>query len=476
MKLVSSRVLGYLLPIVAIVALTALVAAALLRLAEIQHDMRSNVSSNMLWVISQARAESQRLSVAIYKHTGNPSDPADLSLRYSMLMSRLNLLSSGPQGRFLSAIGADAEMAAQVAALNAMAGWIAQPALGNAAVIENIQASLQSLSGMLAAASTKAMVTHWEEAGARLDMYRNAVLKIIFLMIGIVVGCGFISVRLLIALKRLREGERGKRHAAELGKQLEAERRVSELYRSFGAMVSHQFRTPLAIIDASMQRLIRVGDGLGPGEAVRRATKVRTAVKRLTQLIDSTLMADRCSGEIDVNMQALDLSVLVSDAVEDQLAVTPARRISIAIQTSALDRAQCDPVLTEHILFNFISNAVKYSPESEPISIRVYQRGDWICCSVSDKGEGIAQDELPQLFERYFRARASANIVGTGLGLYVARQLAMMQGGETAAESVVGKGSVFVLRLRRCLPSAAGSDVARGNNPDRNVDGRGPTQ
>lgn len=461
------NVMGYLVPVLAIITLTVLLTLALLRLSEIQQDMRNNANANMLWVVSQAQTESLLLGDAVYRRFIDPQAQVDIELRYNLFLSRLNLLSEGPQARFLADAGIAPALSSHIAAAREMGPWLYTQEPDDSSVIYRLQATLQPLVALLATVSSKAMVTQWEEAGARLDMYRNAVLTIIFLMIGILVSSVFISIRLLLALKHVWENQRSKWHAAELEKELDAERKVSLLYRSFGAMVSHQFRTPLAIIDASMQRLERAGHTMTSEEVARRATKVRAATKRLTHLIESTLIADRIAQKIDVRIQKCDLFLLASEAVDHQLAVTPLRRISLDVDADQIEQAWGDPVLTEHVLFNFISNAAKYSPESSRIHVCVFQEGDWVGCTVRDEGVGIDSLALPRIFDRYFRAESSADVVGTGLGLYVAQQLAQMQHGQVRAESTRGQGSVFELRLRSAASPLSG--VSAVADPDRST-------
>lgn len=447
MRVKYSDIVGYLVPTLAIITLTILLTMALLRLSEIQQDMHNNVNANMLWVVSQTQIESLLLTDALYQHALNPQAQIDVDLHYKLFMSRLHLLSQGPQARFLSEIGIAPALNDHIAAATGLAQWLETTAPDDPALVHQFQATLQPLVSLLSTASSTAMVTQWEEAGARLDTYRNAVLTILFLMIGILACSGFISARLMLALKKVRESERAKRHAVELEKELEAERKVSELYRSFGAMVSHQFRTPLAIIDASMQRLERGGHMMTPTDIARRATKVRNTTKRLTHLIESTLIADRIAQNIDVKIQKSNLIALANEAIDHQLAITPGRLISLDAGSGSLDQAWCDPVLTEHILFNFISNAAKYSPIQSPIQIRLFQERQWIVCTIHNEGPSIPAHELTRIFDQYFRAETASDITGTGMGLYVAQQLALMQHGQVAARSAADQGTVFELRL-----------------------------
>lgn len=446
MSLTRSSLLAYLLPILAIMLLAVLLTVTLFRLADIQRGMRNNVNANMVWVIYQTHIESLMLETAIQQQIIEPNTKDDIAFRYQMLLSRINLLNDGPQQRALQGIGMDSSIDLHTKSIASLAANIAETKLGPEDYQQTLRA-LGSLNVLLSEASSKAMVAQWEEAGARLDMYRNAVLTILFLMIGIWLSSAFISVQLLLALKKTRENERTKQREGELQKQLESERKISELYRSFGSMVSHQFRTPLAIIDASMQRLIRAGSRMDAGEVAHRANKVRNATHRLTELIESILHADRFMEQLKVSMSPCCLAQLAQQAIAEHRSLVPDRSIQFTNEAKDGSTVVCDPLLTSQIISNLLSNSVKYSPQDTPISVRVYQEGKWLCCAVRDYGRGISAQDMPHIFKRYYRALAATDVMGTGIGLHIANELASLQEGQIFAQSEPGAGSTFTLRL-----------------------------
>ena len=239
-----------------------------------------------------------------------------------------------------------------------------------------------------------------------------------------------------------------KRAAIELEKALERERGVSEFYRGFASMVSHQFRTPLAIIASSMQRLVRRGDKVTAEEIAQRAAKVRSGIARLTRLVESTLDAARLdTGQIEVKSAACDLAELVRMICERESEGMPERELSMVVEPGALVLAQCDPALVEHAVSNLVSNAIKYSPADTPIEIRIGIDGERVLCAVSDRGVGIPAGEVPRLFERFFRASTASGVTGTGIGLNLSRSLARLQGGDVTVETREGEGSTFTLHL-----------------------------
>lgn len=438
------------MPLAAVFALTVLLIFALARLAQIQQDMRSNVNANMLWVITQTQVKGLRLSAALRGHLYDGRHAGDIFEFYQLLSSRLKLLSDGPQARYLDTLGETQMLAGGAQTLQALSNSVPAAIQGDAQAATHLLDALDALDTQLTATASKAMVAQWEEMGSRLDRYRNGVLTIIFLMLGIFV-CGFIiSASMLISLRRVRESEWAKRQAVKLQSQLDAERQLSELHRNFGAMVSHQFRTPLAIIDASMQRLLRTAERIDRQHLIYRVQKVRRATARLARLVEHTRLADQYAELLHVESEPCALWPQVHSIVMQQREITPNRLFDLAPADAHLPNAYCDPVLVEHILFNFLSNAVKYSPADTTISVRVFHENEQLCCTVQDWGTGISKTDLPHLFNRYFRGSTVADIEGTGIGLYVAHNLAKMQGGTVSATSGPGGGSIF----KMCVPVA----------------------
>lgn len=466
-----SAVLGYVLPILAIIVLAMLLTVTLFRLADIQRAMRNNVNANMVWVIYQAHIESLMLGDAVQHRLIDPESTSDMALRYQMLSSRIGVLNDGPQKRALQAIGMAESIAKQAEAVLRLGDVVGTVDVGRAA-FEHTRSVLDGFNALLLKASGKAMVAQWEEAGTRIDTYRNAVLTIFFLMIGIWIGSAIISIQLLLALKKTRDNEHIKQREIELQKQLENERKISELYRSFGSMVSHQFRTPLTIIDASMQRLIRAGHRMDADEVGRRAAKVRDATQRLTYLIESILQADRFMEQLEVTTRACSLSHLSQQAVAEQKILVPAREIQFLNEARGASSVECDPVLTSQILGNFLSNAIKYSKDDTAVSVRVYREAGWVCCAVRDHGRGISDKDMPHIFKRYFRAWTATDVVGTGIGLHIAAELASLQYGEVHACSEPGVGSTFILRL----PSVDDRALAFESRQRKHVPARGEVE
>lgn len=439
----------YVLPLITIILLLALLGVALFRLSVIQQEMRYNSNANMVWVVYYTHLESLRLTDAIQIQALEPEAEVDLLFRYQMLLSRLNLLHDGPQARFLERVGLLDELQRQTVALEQVEQRLSARSL-NTEQLKYLQRTLNEFSAFMLKASGRAMTAQWEELGAGVDMNRNAVLTILFIMVAILLCSLFVFGQLLVALKRSRQNEHIKQQQLELQKQLEHERKINELYRSFGAMVSHQFRTPLAIIDASMQRLIRAAERMTPSQVVDRAMKVKAATDRLTYLIERILQADRLLEQVDLQLQEYALDDLVARAIHEQVFLSAKRQVEFSAENHQSLQAVCDPILVSEIISNLLSNADKYSSTDTVIKVHVYQREQRVCCDIQDQGRGIAEQNLAHVFQRYFRADSVADITGTGIGLYVVAELAELQEGRVTVSSVEHTGSIFTL----CLPRA----------------------
>lgn len=439
----------YILPLVTIVLLLVLLGVALFRLSAIQREMHYNSNANMLWVTYFTHLEGLRLTDAIQAKALDPEAEVDPLFRYQMLLSRLHLLQDGPQARFLNRVDLVEQLQKHKMALTQIEPILTASEL-NHEQLQHLQQILSEFNAFMLQASGRAMTAQWEDLGADLDINRKAILTVLFIMMAILLCSLFVAGQLLVALKRSRQNEYIKQQQLELKKQLEHERKVNELYRSFGAMVSHQFRTPLAIIDASMQRLIRAAERMTPSQVIDRATKVKAATERLTYLIERILQADRLLEQVDLQLHEYSLPELVERVINDYVFLSSNRQLKFTVENVENLQAICDPVLVNEIISNFLSNADKYSPAETVIAVHVYQRNQQVCCDIQDQGRGIEQPDLAHVFQRYFRADSVADVTGTGIGLYVVAELADLQRGQVAVSSEKDKGSTFTL----CLPRA----------------------
>ena len=427
--------------------------------------MRIEATENMLWVISQTQMEALRLDKAISDHARGTADEDRVVLRYALLLSRLDLLLQGPQQRYLARIEASETIAAHDTAIrNADPETVTGDAAAFAVTNARLEENLAGLHATLNRAANDTMVREWEAIAERLDAYRAAVWQVIGSVIGVLAGWLMIGWRLIANERQLRRAEEERSRALTLEQALRRERAVSAYYRDFAAIVSHQFRTPLAIIDSAVQRLVRRGDAVTAADVARREGAIRDAIHRLTRLVDTALLAGRLdSGQVSVKPRHCDLAVIVRESCAQFRALNPERDIRFA-SAAATTTAWCDRDLVDHILANLIANALKYSPESAPVELRLFNTGAKIAVAVTDYGPGIAPADRPHVFDRFYRGETGGHSEGSGLGLSLARDLAQLQGGDLGFETWTGRGSVFTLGLPRMfdpdtLPGEEGTQV-----------------
>lgn len=226
------------------------------------------------------------------------------------------------------------------------------------------------------------------------------------------------------------------------------ERQLREVYRDFVAMVSHQFRTPLAVIDSSVQRMMRRGTRMDSTELMERAETIRDATAGLARLMDSTLTAERIeAGEMELSLRPVDMARLIADICQRFAELSPTRTIRTDL-AALTEPVICDAILVDHLLSNLIGNALKYSPQNEAIQINAWQSDGEVRVAVRDQGVGIPINERARIFERFFRASTAIGIEGNGIGLYTARQIARLHRGDIEVDAPSDGGSVFTLCLR----------------------------
>jgi two-component system, OmpR family, sensor kinase len=245
-------------------------------------------------------------------------------------------------------------------------------------------------------------------------------------------------------------GQRGlAQQASMLEEKLTAERHLTQMQRNFVSMASHEFRTPLTIIDGHAQRLIKVGYRLRTDEINARAGKVRAAVLRMTHLIDNLLNSSRLiegGAALYFHPQEFDLRELLHEICQLHHEIAPGCQL---VETYAATRLPMvgDPKLLSQVFNNLLSNAIKYSPGDSLIRISARIESERAIITVEDNGLGIPDADIDRLFERYYRGSNVSGIVGTGVGLNLVKMVVDLHGGDILVESAEGKGSRFTVRL-----------------------------
>lgn len=243
------------------------------------------------------------------------------------------------------------------------------------------------------------------------------------------------------------EGSRARlaEQAEALEVALAREREAAAVQRDFVAMASHEFRTPLTVIDGQAQRILKRRDAITPDELAERAGKVRAAAQRLTRAIDGFFRLARSpEGRPPFEPAPLDLPALVAEACQ---AVAEEGR-PVELRLGGLPgTVDGDAALVRQALDNLLDNAVKYSPPGSPVAVEGRAEPGWAVLSVADRGVGLPGRDRDRLFDRYHRGDNVGEVPGTGVGLHAVRVLAGLHGGRVEAADREGGGAVFTLRL-----------------------------
>ncbi len=237
------------------------------------------------------------------------------------------------------------------------------------------------------------------------------------------------------------------------------QRALDELKGEFVATVSHELRTPLAAIYGSAQTLRREDVTLDH-ETRRRLLEVITAESERLTLLANTL----ASGRLRLDHKSVDVAALAGGVV-DEVRAAFAEREDITIEvagTNGIGEIVADGDRLRQILINLLDNAVKYSPDGGRVRLELETRANGIRFAVSDDGIGIAVAEQQQIFGKFYRVdpTLSRGVRGTGLGLYICRELARRMQGHVWVESREGEGSTFYVDLPVVRPVEQGERAA----------------
>lgn len=213
---------------------------------------------------------------------------------------------------------------------------------------------------------------------------------------------------------------------------LKNEREMAEAQRQFVMIVSHEFRTPLAIIDAANQNLRLLTDH-NDINIVKRIKKINQAVDRLKLLMDRTLSRERLeSGSMMTQPVSFELAAWVAEQFKVAQLMASNHRVTLVMDDDLSNnnlRLSGDIHLLSVAWMNLLDNAAKFSPEDSTIRLGVRLEGEMLVLEVSDEGPGIPITDMPKLFNKFTRGTQVQGIAGAGLGLYLTQRIAELHGG-----------------------------------------------
>jgi signal transduction histidine kinase len=232
-----------------------------------------------------------------------------------------------------------------------------------------------------------------------------------------------------------------------------SQRDVARLKDELLSMTSHDLRTPVTILKAQAQLMQRALDQntATPARFSDRLGMMVEQADRLTDMLNRLLDLSRVeAGRLDLNLEPVDIVDVVQRLAHSMSGLSSAH--SIAVHAPGSVEGMWDAGRLEQVLQNLVTNAIKYAPGGGPIDITVEADAQQVSVSVCDRGLGIAAEDLPHVFERFFRVNGNRGLEGTGLGLYICQGIVAAHGGRIWASSVgPGQGSTFGFSLPRAL-------------------------
>lgn len=223
--------------------------------------------------------------------------------------------------------------------------------------------------------------------------------------------------------------------------------RLERVRRDFVANVSHELRTPLASIRLLIETLL-AGAKDDPDVSVRMLHQVIGEVEALTQLAQELLDLSMIeAGQMPMQLAQVEIHEVIDEQLRHFAPQAEQKQIALSNAAPIGWRAEIDQKLIGRVLGNLIHNALKFTPPGGQITIGAEAGAEKITVSVRDTGVGIPPEELPRIFERFYKVDQARGKSGTGLGLAIARHIVEAHGGKIWAESKPGQGAVFYFTL-----------------------------
>jgi signal transduction histidine kinase len=226
-------------------------------------------------------------------------------------------------------------------------------------------------------------------------------------------------------------------------------KKVENLKQNFISLMSHDLKTPVAKIagmaDVMKQKNMANTELANGFDAIIEATKELN--KFITSILDLTKVESR---NISLNMVSKDINNIVQSTVEGLRYEASLKNVTVSQDLAPLYPIQFDLNLMKRVFSNLVENAIKYSGEGTQVDVKTWDDEQWVYITISDNGVGIPPDDLENIFEKFYRVKndASHSIKGTGLGLYLVKYFVELHGGTIEAESELGNGTTFKIKLK----------------------------
>jgi two-component system sensor histidine kinase KdpD len=266
----------------------------------------------------------------------------------------------------------------------------------------------------------------------RVSHFEDALLLGMYFIVAIILG------QLTTRIRAQQEAEREAKLIAE----------SERLGKSLLDTMTHEIRTPIAVIKSAAGNLIEFQDVPLSSSQQRTIAEIHEALERLNRLVGNVFDVTRLdSGYFRPKISSCDVRDLVQVAVKETKKELAEHRLTVDVEPNVPLLAPMDFVLTQQSLMILLSNAAFHTPPKTPVSLKVQRRANQLVFEVSDRGPGILEESLPRVFEKFYRA-PNAKAGGTGLGLSLAKGFIEAQGGQVEARNAPNGGAAFTIRLQ----------------------------
>ena len=233
----------------------------------------------------------------------------------------------------------------------------------------------------------------------------------------------------------------------EVHQALQKEIEVNEMKSRFITMASHEFRTPLATILSSLALVKKYGDQNETENQLKHIQKIKTSISHLTDILNDFLSVSKLEeGKMNNSVEHFNIKEFIEEVISDMESLCKWGQV-IHYGHKGDEFILLDKKLMRHILFNLISNSVKFSDEKTEIKIITENLANEFKLSIEDQGIGISEKEQIYLFERFFRGTNALNVTGTGLGLNIIKNYIELMNGNISFKSVENEGTTFYLNF-----------------------------
>ncbi|MGC9504081.1 hybrid sensor histidine kinase/response regulator [Baaleninema sp.] len=239
-----------------------------------------------------------------------------------------------------------------------------------------------------------------------------------------------------------------KKHQRErqVSEELDRQQKNSALQAQFLSMAAHDLRSPLTTILGSTELLAHYGHKFDEAKKSRYLERIQATVAQMNQLLEDILALSRAEeSQVVFQSVAIELAAFCRNLTEE-FQTQPTPRIQFSSSCDGL-QGEMDATLLQHILMNLLSNALKYSPKTEPVLFSLSREKGLAVFEVVDRGIGIPKADLDRLFQAFHRAGNVGDIQGTGLGTAIVKRFVDLHGGTISVETVEGQGSTFIVKL-----------------------------